>query len=199
MWCSCHIGHHRHYIYHVCACWWTATCNNDMHALQRDKVYMHYLMHAHTCMHMYIDINFIYNTHYDVHVHTICVRTCTRAHSVYLRTHIHREYHTYIYTAIAKLQLASKYIVPMCLSYSYYYYIALRYTYYLITLYISKACHENTYDAVSLLHALIIIVYTTIHQRQMCDCVCIYFKSAAAPCSLCEHLKWWHRSWNRVA
>ena len=80
---------------------------------------MHYVMHAHTCMHMYIDINFIYNTHYDVHVHTICVCTCTRAHSVYLRTHIHRENHTYIYTAIAKLQLASKYIVPMCLSYSY--------------------------------------------------------------------------------
>ena len=94
----------------------TMTC---MHALQIDKVYMHYLMHAHTCVHMYIDINFIYNTHYDVHAHTICVCTCTRAHSVYLRTHIHREYHTYIYTAIAKLQLASKYIVPMCLSYSY--------------------------------------------------------------------------------
>ena len=69
----------------------------------------------------------------------------------------------------------------------------------MITLYISKACHENTYDAVSLLCALIISVYTTIHQRQMCDCVCIYFKSEAAPCSLCEHLIWWHWSWNRVA
>ena len=130
-----------------------------------------------------------------MHVH---LYSCT--YIVYIFMHTCTQRRSYLHMSIAKLQLASKYIVQyavkttliyiiyiiILLLYSIMLYIL--YTYYIIMLSISKA-----------LCALIISVCTTIHQRQMCDCVCIYFKSAAAPCSLCEHLKWWHRSWNRVA